>query len=175
MAKASGARVIAVDRLQQRLEMAKQCGADIVLDGGEIDAPLRIKELTGRVGADVSIEITGHYGAIHDAVRATAYNSRVVVSGFFQGEAHHMFLGEEFHHNRIELVCSQISGVSSSLDHRWNRLRLDQTVMQLQAEGHLDFKKLITHRFKAKELQQAYDLLEDTPQDALQVVLDFDQ
>jgi 2-desacetyl-2-hydroxyethyl bacteriochlorophyllide A dehydrogenase len=175
MAKASGARVIAVDRLQQRLDMAKRCGADIVLNGSEVDAPLRIKELTGRVGADVSIEITGHYGAIHDAIRATAYNSRVVVSGFFQGEAHHLFLGEEFHHNRIELVCSQISGVSSSLDHRWNRLRLDQTVMQLQAEDRLDLKKLITHRFKAKDLQQVYDLLEDAPQDALQIVLDFDE
>jgi len=54
-----------------------------VLNGSEVDAPLRIKELTGRVGADVSIEITGQYGAIHDAIRATAYNSRVVVSGFF--------------------------------------------------------------------------------------------
>src|SRR6185312_2466708 len=89
-AKASGVRVITVDRLPRRLDMSKQCGADIVLNGAEIDAPLRIKELTGGRGADVSIEITGHYGAIHDAARATAYNSRVVVAGFFQGEAHHL-------------------------------------------------------------------------------------
>jgi hypothetical protein len=32
--------------------------------------------------------------------------------GFFQGEAQGLFLGEEFHHNRINLVCSQISGVN---------------------------------------------------------------
>jgi 2-desacetyl-2-hydroxyethyl bacteriochlorophyllide A dehydrogenase len=175
LAKASGMRTIAIDRLARRLAMAGACGADVVLNGAEIDAPLRVKELTGGLGADVSIEITGHYGALHDAVRATAYNSRVVVSGFFQGEAHHLFLGEEFHHNRIDLVCSQISGVSPSLDHRWNRARLDRTVMELQAAGRVDFKKLISHRFKAADLQQAYDLLEDSPQDALQVVLDYNQ
>ena len=174
MAKASGAHVIAVDRLPKRLAMSKDNGADVVLNGAEIDAPARIKELTGNRGADVSIEITGHAGALHDAIRATAYNSRVVVSGFFQGDAKGLSLGEEFHHNRIDLVCSQISGVSPALDHRWNRMRLDQTVMQLQAEGRVDFKKLITHRFDARDLQQAYDLLEDSPQDALQIVLDFD-
>lgn len=173
LAKASGVRVIAVDRLQQRLEMAKDNGADIVINGSELDAPLRIKELTGGLGADVSFEITGHTAALNDAIRATAYNSRVVVSGFFQGEAKGLFLGEEFHHNRIELVCSQISGVNPKLDHRWSRMRLDQTIMQLQAEGRVDFKKLITHRFEARDLQQAYDMLEASPQEALQVVLDF--
>ena len=114
LAKASGVRVIAVDRMVKRLEMAMANGADIVLNVAEIDAPSRIKELTGGVGADVSIEITGHATALHDAIRATAYNSRVVVSGFFQGDAKGLRLGEEFHHNRIDLVCSQISGVNRS-------------------------------------------------------------
>ena len=43
-------------------------------------------------------------------------------------------------------------------------MRLDQTVMQLQAEGRVDFKKLISHRFAARDLQQAYDLLSENPQ-----------
>jgi 2-desacetyl-2-hydroxyethyl bacteriochlorophyllide A dehydrogenase len=174
LAKASGATVVAVDKFASRVEMSRANGADTALNGSELDAPARIKELTGNVGADVSIEITGHAGALHDAIRATAYNSRVVVSGFFQGEAKGLMLGEEFHHNRIDLVCSQISGVNPKLDHRWNRMRLDQTIMRLQAEGRVDFTRLITHRFKARDLQQAYDLLEDHPQDALQIVLDFD-
>lgn len=174
LAKASGARVIAVDRLASRVAMAEGNGADVALNGSELDAPARIKELTNNLGADVSIEITGHASALHDAIRATAYNSRVVVSGFFQGEAKGLMLGEEFHHNRINLICSQISGLNPKLDHRWNRMRLDQTIMHLQAERRVDFKQLITHRYKARDLQQAYDLLEDTPQDALQVVLDFD-
>jgi threonine dehydrogenase-like Zn-dependent dehydrogenase len=129
--------------------------------------------LTGGRGADVSIEITGSYHALHDAIRSTAYNSRVVVSGFFQGDGKGLRLGEEFHHNRIELVCSQIGGVSPSLDHRWSRMRLDQTIMKLLGQGTVDFRKLVSHTSKASEAQKAFNILRHTPNDALQIVLDF--
>jgi threonine dehydrogenase-like Zn-dependent dehydrogenase len=171
--KASGAEVIAVDRLAKRLDAAKASGADHLVDGSKQDPAETIKKLTGGRGADVCIEITGSYHALHDAIRSVAYNSRVVVSGFFQGDGKGLRLGEEFHHNRIDLVCSQIGGVNPSIDHRWNRLRLDQTIMSLQAQGKVDFKKLISHTFKAREAQMAFDILRHTPNDALQIVLDF--
>jgi 2-desacetyl-2-hydroxyethyl bacteriochlorophyllide A dehydrogenase len=173
LAKANGAEVIAIDRLDTRLEYSKQCGADHVINGSNVDAAQTIKDLTGGRGADVSIEITGIYAALHEAIRATAYNSRVVVAGFFQGDGKGLFLGEEFHHNRIDLVCSQISGVNPKLDHRWNRLRLDHTIMKLQAQGKVDFKRLISHTFPAAKAQEAFTLLDERPAEALQVVLDF--
>jgi 2-desacetyl-2-hydroxyethyl bacteriochlorophyllide A dehydrogenase len=173
LAKASGAEVIAIDRLDTRLEHSKASGADHVINGSKDDAAQAVKELTNGRGADVSIEITGFYNALHEAVRATAYNSRVVVCGFFQGDGKGLFLGEEFHHNRIELVCSQISGVSSSLDHRWKRLRLDHTIMNLQAQKKVDFKRLISHTFPAQQGQEAFALLDEKPAEALQVVLEF--
>ena len=98
-----------------------------------------------------------------------------MVSGFFQGGGTALRLGEEFHHNRINLVCSQISGVSPALDHRWDRLRLDQTIMRLIAEGRIDFGKLITHTFPATRAQDAFNLLRDAQQDVLQVVLQFEE
>jgi 2-desacetyl-2-hydroxyethyl bacteriochlorophyllide A dehydrogenase len=173
LAKANGATVIAVDRLSKRLDHAKVSGADHCIDGSKEDPALAIKALTHGRGADVSIEITGAYPALHDAIRSTAYNSRVVVCGFYQGDGKGLFLGEEFHHNRIDMVCSQIGGVSPALDHRWDRLRLDQTVMALIAQGRVDFGKLISHRFKSHDAQAAFDILRHTPQDALQIVLDF--
>jgi 2-desacetyl-2-hydroxyethyl bacteriochlorophyllide A dehydrogenase len=173
LAKASGAEVIAVDRLDARLEHAKACSADHVINGSNVDAAQAVKDLTGGRGADVSIEITGIYAALHEAVRSTAYNSRVVVAGFFQGDGKGLFLGEEFHHNRIDLVCSQISGVNPKLDHRWNRARLDHTIMKLQAQKKVDFKRLISHTFPAKQCQEAFALLDERPSEALQVVLDF--
>ncbi len=173
LAKASGADVIAIDRLDQRLEVSKACGADHTLNGSNVDVAQAVKELTNGRGADVSIEITGIYAALHEAIRATAYNSRIVVSGFFQGDGKGLFLGEEFHHNRVELVCSQISGVSRKLDHRWNRLRLDQAIMKLQAQKKVDFKRLISHTFPAKQGQDAFTLLDERPAEALQVVLEF--
>jgi threonine dehydrogenase-like Zn-dependent dehydrogenase len=171
LAKANGGTVIAVDRLDSRL--AQSVAADFTVNSAAVDAATRIKDITGGRGADVSIEISGAYPALHDAIRSTAYNSKVVVSGFFQGDGAGLRLGEEFHHNRIELVCSQIGGVNRGLDHRWDRLRLDQTVMQLIAAGRVDFARLITHRFPAAQAQQAFDLLRDAPGEALQIVLTF--
>jgi 2-desacetyl-2-hydroxyethyl bacteriochlorophyllide A dehydrogenase len=173
MAKANGARVIAVDRMARRLDEAKKNGADHVVNGGETDAALAIKALTGGRGADVTIEISGSSRALNDAIRSTAYNSRVIACGFYQGEGAGLYLGEEFHHNRIQVICSQIGGLNPSLDHRWDRLRLDQTAIALNASGKVNFRNLISHRFKATEAQAAFDLLKNAPQDALQIVLDF--
>jgi 2-desacetyl-2-hydroxyethyl bacteriochlorophyllide A dehydrogenase len=173
MAKANGARVVAVDRMASRLAEATKNGADHVVNSGETDAALAIKALTGGRGADVTIEISGSSRALNDAIRSTAYNSRVIACGFYQGEGAGLYLGEEFHHNRIQVICSQIGGINPSLDHRWDRLRLDQTAIALNASGRVNFRSLISHRFKAAEAQAAFDLLKTAPQDALQIVLDF--
>lgn len=171
LARLNGGRVIAVDRLPARLELASKLGAAVTIDAGTEVAAERIKDLTSNRGADVCIEFTGSAPALNEAIRAAAYNSRVVASGFFQGQAQGLFLGEEFHHNRIEVVCSQISGVSARLDHRWNEHRLRTTVMDLQAEGRIDFESLVSHVFTIEQAADAFRLLDETPSEAVQVVL----
>lgn len=170
---ANGGTLIAVDRHASRLEVSKGIGASHTIDASEGNVAETIKSITGGRGADVSIEMSGAYPALHEAVRSTAYNSRVVVSGFFQGEGRGLYLGEEFHHNRIDLRCSQIFGVSPRVDHRWDRLRLDQTVIRLISEGRIDAGRLISHVVPAAKAQDAFTMLTEQPQDALLVVLDF--
>lgn len=172
-ARLNGATVIAVDGVPKRLALARELGAAHVVDFTHERPAEAIKAITGGRGADVSIEISGAYRALHDAIAATAYNSRVVASGFFQGEGVGLRLGEEFHHNRIELVCSQISGVGSRLDHRWNRERLEQTVLALQAEGRIDLERLVSHVLPVDEAADAFALLDEHGEDAVQVVLSF--
>lgn len=173
LAALNGGTVVAVDAIPARLELAKRLGATHVLDAREGQVAERIHELSGGRGADVSIEISGAYPALHEAVRATAYSSRVVASGFFQGEGAGLFLGEEFHHNRIEIVCSQISGVSPRLDHRWDLTRLEQTFMGLAASGRVDVEALISHVIPIADAGEAFALLDQRREEALQVVLDF--
>jgi threonine dehydrogenase-like Zn-dependent dehydrogenase len=112
---------------------------------------------------------------LHEAVRATAYSARVVALGFFQGEAQGLRLGEEFHHNRISIVCSQISNVDPALSHRWDRIRLIHTTMELQAQGALNLRAVITHVIPFKQAVRAFQILDETPDQALQIVLDFSQ
>jgi 2-desacetyl-2-hydroxyethyl bacteriochlorophyllide A dehydrogenase len=174
LTRASGATVIGVDLHKKRLDLARELGSvHRVVDPSEGRAGEQIKALTTGRGVDVAIEVTGATGALHEALRSAAYSARVVAMGFFQGEARGLFLGEEFHHNRITMVGSQISGVAPERSYRWDRLRLVQTTMRLQAEGILNLKPLITHYFRFREAGRAFRFLDEEPGEALQVVLDL--
>jgi threonine dehydrogenase-like Zn-dependent dehydrogenase len=173
LARLNGGTVIAVDGIARRLELAKSLGAAHVVDFTKASPAEEIKALTENRGADVCIEISGSYRALHEAIRSTAYNSKVVSSGFYQGEGTGLFLGEEFHHNRVNVVSSQIFGVSLALDHRWTVGRLERTVMSLAAEQKIGLKQLVTHVFALEEADEAFRLLDEDPAEAVQVVLEF--
>jgi threonine dehydrogenase-like Zn-dependent dehydrogenase len=106
-------------------------------------------------------------------VRATAYNSRVVACGFYQGDGIGLRLGEEFHHNRIAVVSSQISSVRPDLAHRWSHERLAATVMDLIARGEMTVDPLVSHVVPVARAADAFALLHDGNPDVMQVVLDF--
>jgi threonine dehydrogenase-like Zn-dependent dehydrogenase len=144
-----------------------------VLDPSNGPAPEQIKDLTGGRGADVCIEASGSTRALQEAIRACAYNSRVVALGLYPGQAQGLFLSEEFHHNRIHIVCSQIGGIAADLQHRWDRLRLVHTFMDLATEGQLECTRLISHCVPASEAPAMYQLLDERPQDVVLAVLDF--
>jgi threonine dehydrogenase-like Zn-dependent dehydrogenase len=176
LARLNGARVVAVDGIDARRELATDLGAGVVLDampGDGVSPAERIRELTGGRGADVAIEITGNYRALHEAARSVAYGSRVVVSGFFPGEGAGLRLGEEFHHNRVQFVSSQIAGPPPALQHRWDRFRLWSTAIDLAASGRVSVLPLVSRTVPFAEAADAYRLLDERPQEALQVVLDF--
>ncbi len=174
LARLNGGEVITVDAIDARLELSSRLGATHTVNVSE-SAAVQIKRLTGGRGADVSIEISGVYAALAEAIKATAYNSKVICSGFFQGGGTPLVLGEEFHHNRIDIVCSQISGVSPAVAHRWNELRLQRTVIELAAAGRIDLASLVTHRMSIDQAPAAFELLDHRAAEAVQVVLTFEQ
>lgn len=123
--------------------------------------------------ADVAIEISGVYPALHEALRSVTVGGRVVASGFYQGDGTGLRLGDEFHHNRVQLICSQIGGVPPQLAGRWTVERLQQTFLSLVAEGQVDVESLVSHVVPVEDAAGAYVLLDERPADALQVVLEF--
>jgi 2-desacetyl-2-hydroxyethyl bacteriochlorophyllide A dehydrogenase len=173
LARLNGGEVIAVDPNPDRLETAASLGATHTVDARDGMVGDRIHELTGGRGADVALEATGSYGALHESVRSVSYGARVVAAGFFQGPATALDLGQEFHHNRIELRCSQISGVSPQLSHRWDQERLQRTVMGLAGSGRLELERLVTSVVPAERAAEAFALLDRPSGRGLQVVLGF--
>ena len=168
-ARASGATVIGVDPDPARRAMAERFGAQVL----DVGAAETIKAMTGGRGADMCIEVSGAPPALADAIRAVAYSSRVVAMGFFQGEVPGLRLGEEFHHNRVELVCSQISGTAPEAMHRWSKPRLWRTAIELQHRGVLDLLPLITHEAPFAEAPALFERLDRGEPRLLQAMLAF--
>jgi threonine dehydrogenase-like Zn-dependent dehydrogenase len=169
-ARASGARVIAVDPDEGRRATALKLGAHHVLASAAAEA---IKEMTGGRGADICIEVSGAAPALTDAIRAVAYASRVVAMGFYQGEVGGLRLGDEFHHNRIELISSQISGVAPAASHRWSKPRLWRTAVELQQDGVLNLLPLITHTAAFADAPALFARLDAGEPGIMQTMLEF--
>ncbi len=172
-ARASGATVIAVDPDASRRAMAERLGAHHVLDAASGGVAETIKAMTGGRGADACIEVSGAPAALAESIRAAAYEARVVAMGFFQGELSGVRLGEEFHHNRIRLICSQISGVAAEASYRWSKSRLWRTAVELQHCGVLDLLSLITHTAPFEDAPAMFAKLDAGEPGMLQAMLEF--
>jgi 2-desacetyl-2-hydroxyethyl bacteriochlorophyllide A dehydrogenase len=171
LATLNGATVIAVDGVPSRRERALTLGARHALAASEYPAPA-IRELT-QGGTDCAIELSGNYAALQEATRAVGADGTVVASGFYQGQASALSLGEEFHHNRVQLIASQIGSPPNRLRARWDVPRLQQTIVDGMASGALDPVSLISHRFGLTDAGEAFRMLDEDAAAALQVVLEF--
>lgn len=168
----NGAKVIAVDGIDARRNRALGWGAVHALPPSPALAG-EIRKFTGGAGVDVAIELSGNYRALHEATRAVGADGTVIAAGFYQGEAAGVRFGEEFHHNRVQLLASQIGSVPNRLRSRWTVPRLQQTVVDHLANGLVDAPSLVTHTFSLADSAKAYELLDTDAQSALQVVLEF--
>ena len=102
--KAMGAKVIAAARGPEKLEIAKQHGADELIDYESEDLRTKVKELTGERGVDVVYDPVG--GDYFDAaLRCLAWEGRILVIGFAAGRI------PEIPANRLLLKSAQAIGV----------------------------------------------------------------
>ncbi len=85
IAKSMGARVIAAASSDEKLEFAKQSGADEAINYSTQDLKETVKELTGGAGADVIYDPVGGEMA-EAAYRALAWHGRYLVIGFASGD-----------------------------------------------------------------------------------------
>ncbi|GAB3537733.1 zinc-binding alcohol dehydrogenase [Arthrobacter tecti] len=175
LADLSGARVIAVDGFEARRNLALKMGAhDAVAATVPGGAGQRIRELTEHRGVDVAIELSGNYRALHEAVRSVGADGRVIAAGFYQGGGEHLSLGEEFHHNRVQIIASQIGGTPAGLGTRWTPARLVTVFMGQLAAGAVDVGPLISDIVDAHQVGEAFRRLDEGAPETLQTVLRFE-
>jgi NADPH2:quinone reductase len=84
LGRAAGARVVAVVSSPEKGEVARRCGADVVIDRHTDDVVAVVKQVTGGRGADVVFDPVGGE-AYAQSAKCVAFEGRIVVVGFAGG------------------------------------------------------------------------------------------
>jgi threonine dehydrogenase-like Zn-dependent dehydrogenase len=140
--------VIGVDRLSGRLEVARQLGADHVVDASRVDPVQEILRLTGGRGVDVAIEALGTQQTFEAALRVLRPGGTLSSLGVYSTDlkipldAFAAGLGD---HRIVTTLCP-------GGKERMRRL------MSVIETGRVDLGSLVTHRFKLDDIQAAYEL-----------------
>jgi 2-desacetyl-2-hydroxyethyl bacteriochlorophyllide A dehydrogenase len=170
--KIAGAeQVLAIDPLQKRRDLALDVGADGALEPN--DLPEKILEVTGGRGADVVVEASGSGTALQAAIDSVVVEGTIVVASWYGTKPIALSLGEHFHRGRVRLRSSQVGRMSPDLGPRWDRSRRMETVLNLLRRVRL--KGLISHCFPFEEARNAYQLVDEHPEEVVQMILTHDR
>jgi NADPH:quinone reductase len=152
--KAMGARVIAAASTAEKLTVARERGADDVVNYAEDKLTDRVMALTNGKGADVCFDPVG--GALFDsALSSLGWGGRILLIGFVAGVP-------QIPANR--LLVKHRAALGSSLRYfRWHApdklLRSVEELVRWYGEGKL--RPLVTHRLPLEQSVEAIRLLTD--------------
>jgi len=154
----SPAHVVAIDLSDARLEAARHFGADVTINDSREDPMTVIKDLTGRLGADVAIEAVGVPATFEMAVKLARPGGRIANIGV-HGKPATLHLEEQWIRD-ITITTGLVDASSTP------------TLMRLVTSGQLDASRFITHHFGLDEFDKAYEVFgEAATSGALKVVL----
>lgn len=133
-ARLAGARVIALDLDDRRLEFAlSSAGADAIVHGGGDNIARLIADLTGGNGPAVVFDATGSPQSMMQAFDYVAHGGRYVLVSIVDAQI--SFYDPNFHKREMTLMSSRNA---TREDFHW--------VLQCLADKRLDLTPLITHR-----------------------------
>lgn len=149
VARAAGARqVIAVEPNEFRQGLAKQMGADAVVDPMKEDPVATVKAATEGHGAEVVLEMSGVPAVIDQGTRMLAPGGRMSLLGLPPGPVS-LDLTDQVIFKEARLI-----GVTGrELFRTW------QQTTTLLATGMVDVAPVITHRFPLREFAEAFEVM----------------
>jgi alcohol dehydrogenase, propanol-preferring len=86
LARATGAKIIAMDSDDEKLGVAKNNGADNVINSKKEDPVKAVMELTGKMGADAVIDFVNASKTVEADMQFLRRRARAVLVGLFGGE-----------------------------------------------------------------------------------------
>jgi threonine dehydrogenase-like Zn-dependent dehydrogenase len=177
MAVQGGAEwVCAVDVLPGRRAWAAAHGADAALDPAATDVAREIHRLTGGKGVDIAIELAGAYPALDTAIRSVRVGGTICSAGFYQGEAHGLWLGREWHHNRLTMVVPHGCGWGHlPRDYpRWDERRAYDCIVSMMRQRKLSAPGLIQPVVSLDEGPEVFRRIREAPDSVIKYAVRFD-
>lgn len=168
--RAHGCRVLAIDTVPERLELASQFGAEVV-DLSKGQDPVAVAEQFSRgrgVDAVILTASTKSSEPVHQAALMCRKRGRIVLVGVTGLELSRAdFFEKEL---SFQVSCSYGPGrydatyEEKGIDYpvgfvRWTEQRNLEAVLDMMSDRRLDVRPLISHRFDIADAQQAYELV----------------
>jgi len=166
--RAGAGTLLAVEPHAPRRQAAARLGCR-VFSPEEPGLREKIRELTAGRGPDLAINCSGAADGLQLALDTLALEGTLVEASRYGSKRVSLELGTAFHRRRLRVVASQVSNIGASLQPRWDKRRRLELALELLAE--LRPARYITHRFPLEKAQEAFELIDRTPEQVLQVVL----
>jgi len=159
-------RVIAVETVPQRQDLARTYGADDIVDFAEGDPVEQILDLTDGEGVDTAIEALGTSGTFEQCVKVTKPGGTISNAGY-HGEGEYVNIPrEEWGVGMAEKDIA--TGLCPG-----GRLRLQRLLRLLEA-GRVDPTPMTTHEFPFEETDEAFRLMETKEDDIVKPLITFE-
>jgi erythritol/L-threitol dehydrogenase len=144
----SPARVIALDVAGAKLELARDCGADLALNIAETDVVGTVRELTGGYGADVYLEGTGHPSAVPQGLSLLRKLGRFVEYSVFKEPAtvDWSIISDD---KELDVLGAHLG------PHCW------PAAIRMIESGKLPLDRIVTHELPLADFQEGLDLVAD--------------
>ena len=161
LARIAGARVIAIDVNESRLQFChERVKVEFLINGLSANVTEQLKDITGGDLPTVVIDATGNLGAINNAFQYMAHGGRYVLIGLQKGNI--TFSHPEFHKREATLMSSR------------NATRADfETVMNILKTGLIDPFTYITHRIKFDHVKNEFPNLVNPASGVIKAIVDI--
>ena len=166
------AELITVDTYAKRRELSRSLGAGGAVPPEELDSIRQAWGMDGIDGAELIYELSGSPDALNQAIRLAGFESRIIVGSWYGEKLSSLALGREFHRSRITLVSSQVSTLAAEHRGRWSKAR--RLALAWEKLIQVQPARMITHRFTIADAPLAFQLLDQEPESAVQVILQYD-
>ena len=181
MFKLAGCNVIGIDVSPSKMESAKQCGIETVLDG-KSNVSGQLKELTNGRGVHAFVDATGVPAVIDSAIDVIAPGGECILLGTPRGEysADIVPLLRAIH---IANTNIQFKGAhewkfpryrSQTKDSQISIEQNNEKLLRFFAEGKLVIKPLLSHVVSPEEAPEAYEGLKNRDENYFGVVIDWE-